>query len=109
VRVYYSDGSVYDSEEDGGAPPPRDVQIILQEHPEVGWHTQSGYDYYVYRDGRYVGVDLFGLYDWLLERGDVLFGRTLTRKEFDKVMTRALKDLDEAKTGWLPSEKKPNG
>jgi hypothetical protein len=105
-RVYYSNGVVYDSE-DGGAPHPRDVQVIVQDHPDVGWHTQSGYDYYVKRD-RWIGVDLFGLYDWLLDSGKVLFGRTVTRKEFDRVMTRAVKDMGEAKTGWLRDERQPD-
>ena len=80
----------------------------VQEHPDIGWHTQSGYDYYVWRDGRYVGVDLFGLYDWLLDSGKVLFGRTLTQKEFNKVMKRALVDLGEAKKVWLRDERRPD-
>ena len=105
-KVYYSNGVTYNSA-DGGAPLPRDVQVIVQEHPDVGWHTQSGYDYYVKRD-RWVGVDLFGLYDWLLDSGLVLFGRTVTRKEFDRVMTRAVQDLGEAKTGWLRDERRPD-
>jgi hypothetical protein len=83
------------------------VQVIVQDHPDVGWHTQSGYDYYIKRD-RWVGVDLFGLYDWLLDTGLVLFGRTLTTAEFNKVMTRAVKDMGEAKTGWLRDERQPD-
>ena len=106
TRIYYSDGTVH---EGNGRPPARDVQVIVQPHPDIGWHTQSGYDYYVWRDGRFVGVDLFGLYDWLLDRGDVLFGRTITGPEFNSVMTQAIKDLGDAKTGWLPGERKPDG
>lgn len=105
-RVYYSNGETFDSAY-GGAPSPRDVQVIVQEHPDVGWHTQSRYDYYIWRDGRWVGVDLFGLFDWLLDSGSVLFGRTVTRKVFDSVMRQALKDLGEAKTGWLRDERRP--
>lgn len=88
---------------------PRDVQVIVQEHPTIGWHTQSGYDYYVWRDGRWVGVDIFGLYDFLLDIGLVLFGRTLTQSEFNDVMKRALEDLGEAKNGWTRDEKKLDG
>ena len=101
-KIFYGDGSVHE----GDKPPARDVQVIVQEHPDIGWHTQSGYDYYVCRDGRYVGVDLFGLYDFLLDRGDVLFGRTTTQKEFDVVMKRAVEELGKAKTGWLKDEKR---
>ena len=103
--VYYSDGTVYT----GDKPPARDIQVIVQEHPDVGWHTQSGYDYYVWRAGRWVGVDLFGLYDFLLDTGLVLFGRTITRKEFDRVMKVAVEDLGKAKLGWLPDERRPDG
>jgi hypothetical protein len=105
-KVYYDGGMEFDSEV-GGKLPERGVQVIVQDHPDIGWHTQSGYDYYVRRDGRWVGVDLFGLYDWLLDQGDVLFGRTLSRKQFNEVMAVALKDLGEAKTGWLRDERKP--
>ena len=106
-RIYYGDGSMFTQGD--GIPPARDVQVIVQEHSDVGWHTQSRYDYYIWMDGRYVGVDLFGLYDWLLERGDVLFGRTMTRRVFDRVMAQAVADMGEAKTGWLPDERWPNG
>ena len=105
TKIYYSDGTVYE----GDKPPARDVQVIVQEHPDVGWHTQSGYDYYIWRGGRYVGVDLFGLYDWLLDTKGVLFGRTITRKDFDIVMKRALDDLGESKTGWFPDERRLDG
>jgi hypothetical protein len=107
-RVYYGDGMVYDSAT-GGKPAARNVQVIVQEHPDVGWHTQSKKDYYIWRDGRYVGVDLFGVFDWLLDRGDILFGRTLTQKQFDAIMKKAIADLGEAKTGWMRDEVMPDG
>ena len=103
--VYYGDGTKYS----GDSPPARDVQVIVQEHPKVGWHTQAGYDYYIWRDGRYVGVDLFGLYDILLDSGLVLFGRTITATEFNAIMKQAIEDLGDAKSGWLSGEKKPDG
>ena len=145
-RVYYSDtysqGTIYSSV-DGGRPPTREVQIIVQTHPDIGWHTQSGYDFYVWRAGRYIGVDRaglfdqmkedgvvefnvgsnhkvlyegawvtvdeYGLYEWIEQTGYALLGKTLTRKEFDTIMKRALKDLGAAKTGWFPGEKRPDG
>jgi hypothetical protein len=106
--VYKGDAAIYDSR-DGGSPEPRDVQVVVQEHPDVGWHTQSGYDYYVRWDNRWVGVDLFGLYDYLLETGLVLFGRTTTRVEFDEAMRKALaiRAVEREKTGWLSNERRP--
>jgi hypothetical protein len=104
-RIYYGGGEVYES--GNGNPPARDVQVIVQEHPAVGWHTQSGHDFYVWRGGRWVGVDDFGLYDFLLDTGLVLFGRTMTTPEFQQVMTRAVADMGQAKTGWLRDERQP--
>lgn len=104
--VHYSDKKI--EYEDGDKPEPRDVQVIVQPHPDIGWHTQSGYDYYVWREdqGRWVGVDLFGLFDFLLDTGLVLFGRTVTTDQFNKIMKGAVEDLGSAKSGWLRQERR---
>lgn len=66
--IVYSDLSVYDSK---SAEPPnaRGVQVIVQQHPDVGWHLQCKYDFYIRRDGRWVGVDRAGLFDELVDLG----------------------------------------
>jgi len=107
-RVYYSDGKMVEGEGDPNVHDARGVEVIVQEHPDIGWHTQSGENYYVWRDGRWTGVDIFGLYDWLLDRGDVLFGRAMTNKAFTDVMRRALADMDGEKKAWLKREKRPD-
>lgn len=81
----------------------RDVQVILQHDPESGPYFQSSSDYYVWRDGRWWGVDIFGLYDFLLETGLVLFGRTVTNQEYREVYQRA----NVEKHTWRPGERKP--
>jgi hypothetical protein len=101
ARIYYGDGTV---SEYGPGSPVRNVQVILQPHPDLGWHTQTGYDYYVRRDGVWVGVDIFGLFDWLLDQG-VLFGRTLTGRQYKDILNRAVKDLGGLKKGWIRSER----
>jgi hypothetical protein len=98
TRVYYSDGTVYE----GDKPPARDVQVILQSD-EAGPYFQSGSDYYVLRDGRWVGVDIFGLFDYLLDSGFVLFGRTITNDEYQAIYQRAKVD----KATWRRGERKP--
>lgn len=65
TKVYYGDGTIHDGDE----PKPLDVQVIVQEHPDVGWHTQSGSDFYVWDDGRWVGVFDFGLFQYLELKG----------------------------------------
>jgi hypothetical protein len=97
-RIYYSDGTVYD----GDRPPARDVQVILQ-HDEDGPYFQSGSDYYIRLGDRWQGVDIFGLFDYLLDSGLVLFGRTITRKEYDAAYQRAKVD----KNTWRPGERRP--
>lgn len=105
-KVYYSDGTVYDSEE-SGVPKARDVQVIIQDHPSVGKELVTGADYYIRRDdGRWLPVDLFGLWDWLLDTGLVLFGRMVTSEEYRDVFSRA--KLEQEKSGWTPFERKPD-
>ena len=96
-RIYYSDG-----EADDHIPKARDVQVILQHDPERGPYFQSGCDYYVLRDGAWVGVDIFGLYDFLIDSGLVLFGRTITNAEYKAVLDKALAFKDT----WLPGERR---
>lgn len=90
TKVYYSDGTHFE----GPNPPPRDVQAILQRNSEGEWIVRAGGDYYVKREGEWVDVDIFGLFDFLLDTGLVLFGRTVTNTEFREVMRRAMADRE---------------
>jgi hypothetical protein len=100
-RVYYGNGDIYESGD--GPPPARDVQVILQHDPERGPYFQSGSDYYVWRGDHWRGVDIFGLFDYLLDTGLVLFGRTITNAEYQKIYRQAKGD----KVSFLPGERKP--
>lgn len=100
-KVFYSGGQIYDSATDPGQPPARDVQVILQYDSRVGPYFQTGADYYVFRDGRWLGVDIFGLFDFLLDSGLVLFGRTINNQEYQAIYQRAKVD----KQTWLRSER----
>ena len=114
-RIYYSDGSTF-SDQDGTPwiAPARDVQVIVMESKEHGWQTQALTDYYVWdvrsNEARWWGVDLFGLYDYLIEPGHkrVLFGRTIGKQEFNEIFKRASEDVDFAsKTSFANQEHKP--
>lgn len=66
-RIYFGDGSTFDSSL--GVPedaPTWDVQAIVQPHIESGRYIICLYDYYVYREGRWFGVDNVGAIDYLL-------------------------------------------
>ena len=99
-RIYYSGGKTLDGSGQPGKIDARDIQAIVQDHPEVGVEVVTACDYYVWDDGHWRGVDLFGMYDFLLESGLVLFGRMMGREEYNELMRTALAD----KNGWLPHE-----
>lgn len=81
----------------------RGVLCILQEDQELGWVVTSDADYYILRDGRWYGVDINGLFDFLLDTGMVLFGRMVDRGEYAAAMSEAMQDKALAeKTGWQP-------
>lgn len=105
-KILYGDGTVVSSG-DCAVPdvPARDIQVIVQDHPEVGVEMVHGCDYYVWHHWRWWACDLFGLWDYLVEPGwkAVLFGRTLLRHEFDEIFKVAAKE----KSGWLPREIRP--
>jgi len=102
-RVYYADRPPVDGDGPSTDLEPRGVQAIVQDHPEVGVEISTGSDYYVWRGGRWVGVDKFGLYDYLLESGLVLFGRTVTSGEYRRIFKEAV----SRKETWLQSERRP--
>jgi hypothetical protein len=64
----------------------------------------TGSDYYIYRPGGgWLGVDIFGLFDWLIESGLALFGRTITNAEYQAIYAMAKTDKAlPAKGGYLP-------
>lgn len=80
----------------------RGVQAIVQDHDEVGSEVVSSSDYYVKVNNKWKGVDIFGLFDYLLDSGIVLFGRTISRDEYQKIISQAIK----RKETWLPGERK---
>jgi hypothetical protein len=97
-RIYYGDGSKADDDPRQS----RGVQAIVQDHPEVGSEIVCSADYYVLEGGQWRGVDVFGLFDFLMDTGIVLFGRTIGREEYQAIIREAL----QAKSTWLPDERK---
>ena len=105
-KIYYADESTFSNED--GSPkdaPARGVQAIIQPDEGVAWSTETGGDYYVWRDEKWWSCDIFGLFDFLIESGLVKFGRTITAKEFNDIFQRALKEA--SKGGFKSRERKP--
>lgn len=110
-RIYYGDettfsagdGSVYDA-------PARNVQAIVRLDPRVGRFILTGHDYYWWQPGdeEWFGGDRFGLFDYLCRPGRkrVLFGRSLTRSEYERIHQQAATDDDfPQKTAHHPDER----
>lgn len=83
--AYYQDGTA-SAEEGLVGEDSRGVQAIVQDHPQCGREIVTGGDYFIRRDGRWYAVDINGLFDYLLDRPDVAFGRMISGDEYSKVM-----------------------
>ncbi len=114
-RVYYDDGSTFDSTQ--GNPdnaPPWGVICINQISVEHGRNIAAYLDYYVYdpEDG-WIGIKWDGVIDRLANRLSLdgfLVGRTVSRHRFQEIMLKADKDPDfPPKTGQYVLEKLNNG
>lgn len=107
-KVWYGDGSSF-SDEDGlpEEAPGFNVQVITQENEQSGRYNQCLDDYYIFRDGRWFGVDFVGFLDYVVnELGAVKLGRTLTNEKFQKILELAESDPDFPKrSAYHKSEK----
>ena len=107
-KVYYSDGSTFVGAVEEA--PARDIQVIVQLSKDHGWQAVSGDDYYIWRGDRWIGVDHFGMYDYLIEPGwkRVLCGRTISNAEFNTIWQQAMNDPEmPKKTAFGSRERKP--
>lgn len=97
-RIYYGDGSMFDSTMGSPAEaPPLDVQVINERTEKEGVVRLSAKDYYWHdaRLGQWCAGDQFGLFDWLLTGGGgVKFGRSMRTPDFDALFRRAVADPD---------------
>jgi hypothetical protein len=113
-KIYYSDNSTID---DTACSPfdisrRRDIQVIVQESPDHNWTTTCHSDYYIWTDigdgFRWLGVDHFGLYDYLLRPGEksVLFGATISNERFREIFELAKSEFGN-KEAFTPKERHP--
>ena len=102
--IYYADQEPWQGAVEEA--PERGVQAIVQEDPDLGWHALSCCDYYIWIGDRWLGVDVFGLWDYLASPGwkRVLFGRTIRNEEYVAIYRRALADMG-AKSSHRVSER----
>ena len=101
-RIYYGDGSTFDSLQ--GSPweaPGYDVQCIVYPDEDVGRVVLHRWDFYLYNllEKEWYGSDLLGLMDHLCHDREQSFcavkqGRTITTPQFRSVFQRASHDPD---------------
>lgn len=109
-RIYYDNGTTFSS--DDGAwddAPARGVQVVVYEHPDVGWAMRHGGDFFrLDGDGGPVAMDRDGMLDFVADTlGIVKVGRMLSQADFDEVYQRAKVDMAGLKkTGWLRRERR---
>ncbi len=90
TRFFYGDGTFSDTK----PTKKNNVQAIVQQTEFDGKFITSGNDWYINHKGEWIGVDLFGALDWLMEKGYLLAGRTITDKDFSDVMRKAIEYRD---------------
>jgi hypothetical protein len=110
-RIFYDDGSTFDNEQ--GAPydaPGLGVICIVKMDTQSGRGILSGFDYYLYIDIEWMGADLFGLLDHVLNRfahlRGVCAGRTIDNGTYQLILRRAHEDDDfPVKSGRRENER----
>ena len=95
-RLYYGDGSVFSNED--GEPqdaPCTNVMCAAYYDEDNRRRLAHSADYYFYKDGKWYGIDLFGLWDYLSLPGlkTVKFGRLIGDLQYRAVMSKAMNDM----------------
>ena len=98
-RIYYDDGSTFDSDQGEPHEAPSQGFICAVGYDELGdRYIMHGWDHYCFDQAsqQFWGMDLMGVFDRL--RRNVLFaykeGRTVTKSEWQAIMSRAHEDPD---------------
>ena len=106
-RVYYEDGSTFDSSQGSPFDAPRvGVEVISYEDSLGEFYMLSQACYYYYEPGRpewgWWHADQWGIFDHLQRAAQplVLFGRHTTSANFTEIEKQALADLAGKKKGW---------
>lgn len=99
-RIYYGDGSTCSSAEAKPEEAPGlNVQAIVQADPNPhgnGRTVHRLYDFYIWDAGlsSWIGVDQWGLFDFLLRQGMVKFGRMIPAGRYREIVKAATDDPD---------------
>ncbi|MHA2254236.1 MAG: hypothetical protein ACXAD7_28065 [Candidatus Kariarchaeaceae archaeon] len=104
--AYYFDGRMVDATNGLLGENARGIQAILQYNRYVETETVTGADYYIQDPrGIWVGMDIFGLFCFLLDNPQTAMGTMMpSTDEYNAIMNM----LRGHKNGWLAREKRPD-
>ena len=96
-RIYYDDGSTFDSDQGEPHDAPSEGFVCAVGYDERGQrYIMHGWDFYQWSSDQWWGMDRIGLHDRL--RRNLVYaykeGRTVTRTEFEALMSKANLDPD---------------
>ncbi len=97
--MYYGDYSMFDSSMgEAWEAPKLGTQVIAQKDEETGRTHPRRWDWYYHTKDGWWGTDVHGLLDQFMLRAKdidaVLMGRTIPTKDYEKIVSMALKDKD---------------
>jgi hypothetical protein len=112
-RIYYDDGHTFDDEQGKACDAPSlGVICVVQSDPGCGRMILTGYDYYICLGDDWLGVDLFGLLDYALNRLErirgVVAGRAVANDVYTNVMRHAQDDPDFAAKSARRANEQPS-
>jgi len=98
-RVYYDLDVMFDNTQGSPADAPGFGALVIAMCEEtVNRAVLHGFDYYIFVGGEWLGVDRFGLVDWLCNRlpdvEGVIAGRSVNNATFDRMVKLATNDPD---------------
>lgn len=94
--IYYDDGSEFAGDGDHGITyaPGQGAIVVAQSDKDVGRELLHMKDFYCWEYERWLGMDTYGLYDYLARPGwkKVLAGRTVPYRVYSAIFGRASTD-----------------
>lgn len=110
-KIYYDDEKTFSEGDDPEfCAPGWGVIAIVQTDTDVGHEILNGYDYYIFENEKWIGINVDGLDDHLLNVGIgrkcIKKGRALERSQFKAIYAKAMHDPDfPTKSARHPDER----
>lgn len=98
-KIFYDTGNTVSSEDTEPAyVPPFGIQVIVQDDGPDGDKVMTAGDDFYYWDERYqrwFGVEITGLWDYLIHAGFLKMGRFIPAALYTEILEKAAEELDE--------------